>query len=211
MTQPSRAARSASEANPATASSRATTFRYCSPPDRYAQIRRINLDGTGAEIVARGVRNTLGFDWDPRTGDLWFTDNQRDWLAEDMPPDELNRVGRTGGPHFGFPYCHAGIMADPQLGWGHSCDEFVKPAALLGAHSAPLGMRFYSGRMFPRKYHGAIFIARHGSWNRTHKYGADVVVAYLDGGGNTIGGAVHDGVDRKQFLPGPPSRCAGTE
>jgi glucose/arabinose dehydrogenase len=157
----------------------------CDPPsDKYAHIRRINLDGTGMEIVARGVRNTVGFDFHPQTGELWFTDNQRDWLSEDLPNDELNRVTKPGLQHFGYPYCHQGDFADPEFGWGKSCADFAKPAALLGAHSAPLGMRFYTGKMFPSKYQGAIFIARHGPWNRTQKYAGDVVVALLDKSGN---------------------------
>jgi glucose/arabinose dehydrogenase len=150
-----------------------------SDPEKYMQIFRINADGSGREIVARGVRNTVGFDFHPRTKELWFTDNQRDWLAEDMPLDEINRVANPGKDHFGFPYCHSGVMTDPDLGWGKSCDDYVKPAALLGPHAAPLGMRFYTGTMFPAKYRGAIFIARHGPWNRTKKF-ADVSVAYLD-------------------------------
>jgi glucose/arabinose dehydrogenase len=150
-----------------------------SDPQKYTIIFRINADGSGREIVAHGVRNTVGFDFHPKTKELWFTDNQRDWLAEDMPLDELNRVSKPGKDHFGYPYCHSGIMTDPQFGWGKSCDDYVKPAALLGPHAAPLGMRFYTGKMFPAKYQGAIFIARHGPWNRTKKF-ADVSVAYLD-------------------------------
>jgi len=154
----------------------------CDPPsDKYAHIRRINLDGSGMEIVARGVRNTVGFDFHPVTHELWFTDNQRDWLSEDLPQDELNRVTRKG-QHFGYPYCHQGDFVDPQFGWGQSCADFAKPAALLGPHAAPLGMRFYTGAMFPPKYKNAIFIARHGPWNRTKKY-ADVAVAFLDKNG----------------------------
>jgi glucose/arabinose dehydrogenase len=152
----------------------------CEPdPAKYAQIFRVNADGSGMEIVARGVRNTVGFDFHPRSKELWFTDNQRDWLSEDMPLDELNRVANPGKDHFGFPYCHSGMMTDPEFGWGKSCNDYVKPAALLGPHSAPLGMRFYTGTMFPAKYRNAIFIARHGPWNRTQKY-ADVSVAYID-------------------------------
>jgi glucose/arabinose dehydrogenase len=155
----------------------------CEPDlERYAQIRRINLDGSGMEIVARGVRNTVGFDFHPRTGELWFTDNQRDWLSEDLPQDELNRLSKVG-QNFGFPYCHQGDFADPQFGWGKACGDFVKPAVLLGPHSAPLGMRFYTGKMFPQKYQGAIFIARHGPWNRTKKYAADVVAVFLNSNG----------------------------
>jgi glucose/arabinose dehydrogenase len=154
----------------------------CEPGPEYAQIRRIDLDGTGAEVVARGVRNTVGFDFDPKTGDLWFTDNQRDWLSENLPDDELNHLTQPG-QNFGYPYCHAGQVVDPQFGWGKACEDFVKPAALLGPHAAPLGMRFYTGTMFPAKYRNAIFIARHGPWNKTKKYAADVVVALRDGHG----------------------------
>jgi glucose/arabinose dehydrogenase len=154
----------------------------CIPPEENAQIRRINLDGSGAEVVARGVRNSVGFDWHPLTKQLYFTDNGRDWLSEDLPEDELNRVTKVG-QHFGFPYCHQGNFTDREVGWGHSCDDFVKPVALLGPHSAALGMRFYTGRMFPAAYRQAIFIARHGSWNKTRKIGGDVVVAKLNKNG----------------------------
>ena len=150
----------------------------CMPDDQHAQIRRMNLDGSGMEIVASGVRNTVGFDWDPQTKDLWFTDNGRDWLSEDLPNDELNHVTKLG-EHFGFPFCHQGNFTDPEFGWGRSCSEFVPPAYLLGPHAAALGMRFYSGKMFPKKYRGAIFIARHGPWNRTKKYAADVLAVFL--------------------------------
>ena len=140
----------------------------CEPdPDKYALIFRINLDGSGREIVARGVRNTVGFDFHPRTKQLWFGDNQRDWLAEDMPVDEVNRVTKPGKEHFGFPYCHSGMMTDPGLGWGKDCKDYVKPALTIGPHAAPLGMRFYTGRMFPAKYRNAIFLTRHGPWNKT--------------------------------------------
>jgi glucose/arabinose dehydrogenase len=155
----------------------------CEPPEANAQIRRINLDGSGAEVFARGVRNSVGFDWHPVTKELYFTDNGRDWLSEDLPEDELNRVTKIG-QHFGFPYCHQGTFTDREMGWGRSCDEFVKPVALLGPHSAALGMRFYTGKMFPESYRNAIFIARHGSWNRTKKIGGDVVVAKLNKDGS---------------------------
>lgn len=154
------------------------------PPDRYAQIFRMNLDGTGVEIIARGVRNTVGFDFDPKTGDLWFGDNQRDWLSEELPNDELNHLTAPGKQNFGYPYCHGGTVTDPEFGWGHSCDDYVKPVAVLGPHAAPLGMRFYTGKMFPVKYQGAIFLARHGPWNKTKKYAADVVAIFLDNKGN---------------------------
>jgi len=151
----------------------------CVPPPGQGQIRRIDLAGGNIEAVARGVRNSLGFDWSPRNKQLYFTDNGRDWLSEDAPSDELNRVTKPG-EDFGAPYCYQGTLTDPQLGWGRSCDEFTPPIALLGPHVAPLGMRFYSGRMFPEKYRNAIFVARHGSWNRTKKLGGDVVVLHLN-------------------------------
>ena len=116
----------------------------CEPSDQYARIIRMDLNGSNVETVAVGVRNTLGFDWDPKTKDLWFTDNQRDWLSEDLPNDELNHVTKAG-QHFGYPYCHQGDIADIEFGWGKDCSQYVKPAALLGPHSAPLGMRFYTG------------------------------------------------------------------
>ena len=120
----------------------------CDPMQGTAQIRRLNLDGTGAEPYALGVRNSVGFDWHPVTKHLYFTDNGRDWLSEDLPEDELNRV-TTAGQHFGFPYCHQGDFTDREMGWGRSCDEFVKPVAKLGPHSAALGMRFYTGTHVP--------------------------------------------------------------
>ena len=155
----------------------------CEPPAGTGQLRRFDLDGSNPEPVVRGVRNSVGFDWHPVTKELWFTDNGRDWLSEDLPEDELNRVTRNG-LHFGFPYCHQGNFTDRETGWGRSCSEFEKPAALLGAHSAALGMRFYTGNMFPAKYKHAIFIARHGSWNKTVKIGGDVIVVYLNKDGS---------------------------
>ena len=152
----------------------------CMPSDRHAQIRRINLDGSGAEVVARGIRQIVGFDWHPTMKVLYFTENQRDWLSEDQPQDKLNRLLHLGQDNFGFPYCAGGDIPDPLLGWGHNCDEFTKPIAQLGPHTAPLGMRFYTGKMFPKEYRNAIFIARHGSWNRSKKIGGDVVVARLN-------------------------------
>lgn len=150
-------------------------------PGEYAKIYRMNLDGSGMETVASGVRNTVGFDFDPKTDRLWFTDNGRDWLSEELPNDELNVV--TGpNQHFGYPYCHQGNIPDPEFGWGKSCSDFQKPAAFLGPHAGSLGLKFYTGKMFPAKYQGAMFIARHGPWNRTVKY-ADVSVAWPDGKG----------------------------
>ena len=147
--------------------------------DAHGQIRRMNLDGTDVEVVARGVRNTVGFDWNPETKQLYFTDNGRDWMSEDVPQDELNRVTKVG-EHFGAPYCLQGNIADPEFGWGHSCSEFTPPVGLMGPHSASLGMRFYTGSMFPKSYKNAIIVARHGSWNRSKKFGGDVAVIKLN-------------------------------
>ena len=151
----------------------------CMPSPAHAQIRRINLDGSGAEVVARGIRQIVGMDFSPITKQLYFTENSRDWLSEDIPEDKLNRLTQPGKDNFGYPYCHQGNIADQEFGWGHSCDEFTKPIALLGPHTAALGMRFYTGNTFPSEYRNAIFIARHGSWNRTKKIGGDIVVAKL--------------------------------
>src|SRR6185295_19266539 len=129
------------------------------------------------------VRNTVGFDWDPKTKDLWFTNNGRDWLSEDLPNDTLNHLKNPGKDHFGYPFCHQGTIADPEFGWGKKCSDFAQPALLLGAHAGSLGMRFYTGKMFPAKYHGAMFVARHGSWNRTTKFGADVIAVWPDAKG----------------------------
>jgi glucose/arabinose dehydrogenase len=147
--------------------------------DAHGQIRRINLDGSGAEVVARGVRNTVGFDWNPETKQLYFTDNSRDWMSEDLPNDELNRVTKVG-EHFGSPYCWQGNIPDPEFGWGHSCSEFTPPVGLMGPHAAALGMRFYTGSMFPKSYKNAAIVARHGSWNKTVKFGGDVVAVHLN-------------------------------
>jgi glucose/arabinose dehydrogenase len=153
----------------------------CDPGDTHAQILRMNLDGSNVETIARGVRNTVGFDFDPKDGSLWFTDNGRDWLSEDLPNDELNHLAKVG-QHFGYPYCHQGNFADPEFGWGKNCNEYTKPVLLTGPHAGTLGMKFYTGKMFPAKYQGAMFIARHGPWNRTQKY-ADIMVAWPDGKG----------------------------
>ncbi|MBP0591716.1 sorbosone dehydrogenase family protein [Paraburkholderia sp. LEh10] len=142
--------------------------------DRYAMIGRMNPDGSHHETFARGIRNTVGFDWHPVTHELWFTDNGRDMLGDDRPDDELNRAPHAG-MDFGYPFCHAGDISDPEFGKGRSCSEFTPPAAKLGAHVASLGMRFYTGSMFPADYANSIFIAEHGSWNRSSKVGYRVV------------------------------------
>ena len=155
----------------------------------YASITRINKDGSGMEIFASGIRNTVGFDWHPVTKELWFTDNGRDNMGDDVPEDELNRAPQKG-MHFGFPYCHQGNILDPEfgkarpddpVGRGKNCSDYVAPVKNLGPHVAALGMRFYTGDMFPADYKNAIFIAKHGSWNRSIPIGYDVTVAKLNG------------------------------
>ena len=145
---------------------------------RFASIMRMKPDGSNLEIFARGVRNTVGFDWHPRTKELWFTDNGRDWLGDDLPPDELNRATRAG-LHFGFPYWHGRAFPDPDFGRKRQQGEFVPPEVELGAHVASLGMRFYTGAMFPESYRGQIFIAEHGSWNRSEPSGYRITLVRL--------------------------------
>ena len=158
----------------------------CEPdPERYANIGRMNADGSGFEIVARGVRNSVGFDWHPRTGEMWFTDNGRDMLGDDQPPDELNRI-TVRGQNFGYPYCHGGTIRDPEYGGKHPCSEFVAPAQNLGPHVAALGMRFYTGTQFPAEYRNQVFIAEHGSWNRSQKIGYRVMLVRLDEQGRAV-------------------------
>jgi glucose/arabinose dehydrogenase len=152
-------------------------------PGIHGQIRRYNADGTGMEIVARGIRNTVGFDWHPVTKELWFTDNGRDWAGNAGPEDELNRVTKAQeGASYGFPYCHAMGIPDPDVKRPNPCAGVILPAALLGPHAAALGIKFYTGKMFPNSYQNVAFIARHGSWNREKKYGYDVVIARVSGG-----------------------------
>lgn len=136
----------------------------------HAVIARLNTDGSDFEIFAEGVRNSVGFDWHPDSGVLWFSDNGRDWLGDDLPPDELNRAPHAG-LHFGFPFCHGRAVADPRFGTLRPCSEFEPPVLELGAHVAPLGMRFYRGRQFPTLWRNVLFLAEHGSWNRSRKTG----------------------------------------
>lgn len=147
---------------------------------RYASIMRMRPDGSGLEVFASGIRNTVGFDWHPQTGVLWFTDNGRDWMGDNRPPDELNRAPREG-MHFGFPFCHGRGIADPEFGERRGCEEFAPPAQELGPHVAALGMRFYTGSMFPPSYRDQIFIAEHGSWNRSEKIGYRLMLARVAG------------------------------
>ncbi len=146
----------------------------------YAAMHRMNADGTGFELFASGIRNTVGFDWHPQTHELWFTDNGRDLLGDDAPPDELNRAPRPG-LHFGFPFCQGGDIKDPEFGGQRPCSQFEPPAQKLGPHVASLGMRFYTGTMFPPEYRGRVLIAEHGSWNSSKRVGYRVTMVTLEG------------------------------
>lgn len=154
----------------------------CVPGDEYAQIRRYNADGSGMEVIARGVRNTQGFDWHPVTKEMWFTDHGRDWMGDDMPEDELNRMPRAG-LNFGFPYCHANAVADKDIKKANPCDGVTLPVQTMGPHAAAMGAHFYTGNMFPAEYKNVLFVARKGSWNRTQKFGFDVVTVRADADG----------------------------
>jgi len=153
----------------------------------YAQAAIMRVDpakGT-LETVALGVRNSVGMDFNPKTKELWFTNHARDWLSDDLPNDTLHRVAaKSAVPHFGYPFCHQGDTLDPEYGKNRTCAEFAKPAAKLGAHIAPLGMKFYNGKMFPAEYQNNIFIAMHGSWNRNTKQGYNVMRVKVDEKGN---------------------------
>lgn len=153
----------------------------CDPDNPiYSSITRISPQGGKPEIFARGVRNSVGFDWHPRSRELWFTENGRDWMGDNSPPDELNRAPRAG-MHFGFPYCHAGTTLDREFGKGKTCQQYTPPVQNLGPHVAALGMRFYTGTMFPAEYRNQIFIAEHGSWNRSQPLGYRVTLVRLQG------------------------------
>ncbi len=146
--------------------------------ERYATITRMDPDGGNREIVAHGVRNSVGFTWHPETKDLWFTDNGRDLMGDDVPPCELNRVAEEG-QHFGYPFCHGGDVLDPEYGKLRPCSDFVAPVQQLGAHVAPLAVKFYAGTVFPKKYKDYAFIAEHGSWNRSKKVGYRISLVKL--------------------------------
>jgi glucose/arabinose dehydrogenase len=152
----------------------------CDPDDQiFASITRLNADGTGREIYAEGVRNTVGFTWHPETKELWFTDNGRDNLGDEVPNCELNYAPKAG-MHFGFPYCHEGSVKDPEFGGKRACKDFVPPVQKMGPHVAPLGLKFYTGEMFPNSFKNQLFVARHGSWNRTKKSGHDLVFVKIE-------------------------------
>jgi glucose/arabinose dehydrogenase len=154
-------------------------FNIGIPPTSVAQIRRVDPKTGLAELVALGVRNSVGGDVDPRTGDYWFTENARDWISDDLPSDKLNHISHLG-EHFGYPYCHQGDLPDPKFAMGHKCDEFTPPVVKLGAHVAPLGMKFYTGDQFPPDYKNNILIAEHGSWNRHVYQGGRIVRISVD-------------------------------
>ena len=151
----------------------------------YAEIKRMNLDGSEIETFAKGVRNSVGFDWHPQNKELWFTDNGRDWLGDDSPDCELNHAPKAG-LHFGYPYCHADDVLDPEFGGDKSCADFVKPQVNLGPHVAPLGMKFYTGKMFPAEYQNNVFVTEHGSWNRAEKIGYRIKRVELNEQGNVV-------------------------
>jgi glucose/arabinose dehydrogenase len=146
----------------------------CEPEKEYSQIRRYNADGSGKEVIATGVRNSVGFDWHPTTKELWFTDHGRDWMGDSGPQDELNRLAKPGA-NFGFPYCHADGKQDAEFKKKDGCKDVTRPVALMGAHAAAMGVKFYTGTMFPAEYQNTMFIARKGSWNRSKPNGFDVV------------------------------------
>ncbi|MEO7524732.1 MAG: sorbosone dehydrogenase family protein [Ferruginibacter sp.] len=148
----------------------------------YAGISRMNADGTGLEIFASGIRNTVGFSWNPSTNEMWFTENGRDNLGNDVPGDELNTAPKAG-MHFGYPYCHQGNILDPEYGKGKNCSDYTPPVQILAPHVAALGMRFYTGNNFPSEYKNQVFIAEHGSWNRTDPIGYRVTLVKLDAAG----------------------------
>ena len=150
----------------------------CRVDGYYGSVLRMRPDGSEIEVYARGVRNSVGLAWHPVTGELWFTDNGRDHLGDDLPPCELNRARETG-LHYGFPFCHAGTLRDPNLGGDGECADAEPPAQALGPHVAPLGLAIHSGTNVPDSYRGAVFIAEHGSWNRTRKIGYRITVVRL--------------------------------
>ncbi len=154
----------------------------CEPGPEYAQIRRYNADGSGMEVIARGVRNTQGFTWHPTTKEMWFTDHGRDWMGDDTPEDELNRMPAAGA-NFGFPYCHANGVVDGDFKKDKACDGVTLPVQTMGPHAAAMGAHFYTGNMFPAEYQNMLFVARKGSWNRTKKFGYDVVTVKVDADG----------------------------
>ncbi len=152
----------------------------------FAQVRRLRADGSGVDVYARGLRNSVGLAFHPETGELWLTDNGRDMLGDDLPADELNHAPRAG-MHFGYPWCHQGDILDEKFGEGKSCSDYTPPAQKLGAHVAALGLTFYNGDMFPQSYRNQLFIAQHGSWNRSEKTGYNILLVRFDDNARVIG------------------------
>jgi len=176
----------------------------CDPKEPYAAITRVDSDGKNRDIFARGIRNTVGFDWHPVTHELWFTDNGRDMLGDDIPSDELNHAPKAG-LHFGYPYCHQGDTLDPEFGKDKKCSDYIAPDQKLGPHVASLGMRFYTGSMFPPEYKNQIFIAEHGSWNRSHKIGYRIALVKMSDDHHTKSNEVFaDGWLQKEAAWGRP-------
>jgi glucose/arabinose dehydrogenase len=169
----------------------------------FGSITRFDLETREVEILHRGIRNTVGFTWHPVTGDLWFTDNGGDWLGDDMPACELN-YAPNHNMNFGYPYCHQGDYPDPKLGKGHDCSDFTPPVQKLGPHVAPLGMEFYTGEMLPKSYKNQIFIAEHGSWNRTVPIGYRITLVKLEGNRATSYETFADGWLQNQKAWGRP-------
>ena len=157
----------------------------CQVADPHGTILRLNIDTQESTVVARGVRNSVGLAWHPVSGELWFSDNGRDMLGDDLPPGEINRL-RTEGAHFGFPFRHGGQVDDPQFGTQGDGHSFTPPAIELGAHVAPLGITFYTGSRFPAEYRHNLFVAEHGSWNRSRKAGYRVMRASFDAAGELL-------------------------
>ena len=171
--------------------------------DGFGRIIRMNPDGSDRETFALGIRNSVGLTWHPDTGDLWFTDNGRDMLGDDLPPDELNHAP-SKGLHFGYPYCHGGDILDPEFGDGKNCNDYTSPAQKLGAHVASLGVKFYTGTMFPEEYRGQILIAEHGSWNRSKKTGYRISIVRMEDGQPASYDVFADGWVQGQETQGRP-------
>ena len=150
----------------------------CERQDPYASISTLDPRTGAVKIFARGIRNTVGFDWHPATKELWFTDNGRDRLGDERPPDELNRAERAE-LHFGYPYCFGAREKDPEFRHGKDCSQFRGSVLDIPAHAAALGMRFYTGTMFPQDYRNQVFIAEHGSWNRSTPIGYRISLVKL--------------------------------
>jgi glucose/arabinose dehydrogenase len=176
------------------------------PSPEYAQIRRYNPDGSGKEVIATGVRNSVGFDWHPKTGELYFTDHGRDWAGDKGVEDELNKVSKPGG-NYGFPYCHNNGTPDPDVKKAKACEGVTKPVALMGPHTAVMGIKFYTGKMFPAEYQNTAFVVRKGSWNREKPSGFDVVNVRMDDKGKasykTFASGFQEGKDAYKFWGRP--------